>query len=249
MRLAEMTELPTRAGQAELVFVDPEDNKTIFGRDYFPLPSRRENRIFLLQDSEYRKYEFTFLRCGQQFIFCDYYDGLSEYVSEYGWFGGWDESSAFLTEVTQEAFDAYEDNGEQGFYDYLKPEAIRFLEKHTGRSSLRQGDIFLFPLDISWEMVTGLSLAFVAGLGVVREIKPIEVNEHPVLGTRHQFTGIYEEHGYLIGEHFPEVAGWPISVAFASHGVLEAPDHKPVAIQAVHLIQQARGLFDPAAAD
>ena len=224
MKLFEMTgRLPTRAGKARLHF---EPLKT--HRDHsepIKLPFRKAEDIGIpfLPEAEF----YPILK-NQQFLFRMPFDNGSE--KEAVFFGGTDEEP-FLVRVKPEIFTTFIEGGERGFFSTLKPMKIRKLEEELRLRTLRQGDIFAFPLHFSWEMLRAFRALVYYDTD---DLEPVSVKNKKVFGTRHVIDGLQL---ILEGDTFGE-------------GILHAPDHEDLQLAGkVHLLAQAEYLYTPELAD
>lgn len=207
MRLHEI-ELPTKAGIATIKWVS-----------YGKTPSIRDQEIRL--PSEVNN-EFFALDGGNKFLFVNDGPDPREF-----WFGGTDAKSVFLVEVTEEAFEAFVDKGENGFFDHLKPDKIKELERVWKTQAGRQGDIWYLKVSLSWTKFDSL-----VGL-IDSESSESGIVTGPVFGTRHTLTGrCIERDDLVIGS-----------------GVLEAPNHPTVKLNGPHVLMQNDGLQEPESAD
>jgi hypothetical protein len=210
----EMKELPKSAGDAILHFVpNLPDNWAI----------RKDKEILLTHDAEARFYP---LKKGSQFLYtCG--DGTARFL----YFGGMDESP-FLVELDLAVFEHLLD-GEEAFFDSLKPAWIRNAERETKRKALRQGDFFAWTS--SKDMSTFLRTHMQRGnRAEVQIVEKMQLRE-----TRHRFSGLYFNVRNNDG-HFLSAGG---------EGVIEAPDHAPLKLEGPHIIMQALHLVKPKEAD
>lgn len=218
MKLSEMKRLPKKAGRATLVFIDVNQ------------PNRIQDRILLPKNPEA---EFFLLQRRRQFLYREYSQ------SSLGiWFGGTDENP-FLVQVGKEAFNAFKIRGEKGFYEALKPEVIKAIEKRFNLTSNRQGDIWAAPLpSYSWHKVN-----FIALLCSGEPTEPQSIKSESIFGTRHRLTGLYVDpvDKLLRLEEFP--------IPVFAEGIIEAPDHTPMKLEGVHVLAQTEYLVNPASAD
>jgi hypothetical protein len=213
VKLKEMKRKPTKAGVAALSF-DKDISLPSLADNVIHLPSGEENDFFCLKK-------------GKQFLFVQ--EGMLD--NSY-WFGGTDESP-FVVEITGYAFHAFETGGEKGFYDFLKPEIIKKLEKKFKVKAKRQGDIWAFPLPfITWECLELLRMLDLECYTFENE------KSVGVLETRHTIEGNYMD--LEVSEN--EVSGGNYRV-FAQ-GTLKSPNHAPLELETLHLLAQTNGLAD-----
>lgn len=208
MRLMEYGygQLPQRAGEAKLEFARAVG-----------MPTRKEDLIQLDFDP---KFEFFPLKKGEQFLFV----GIGV------WFGGTDENP-FLVRLKDEVFSRFLLDGEEGFYDQLKPARIKLLEKRTCTIAKRQGDFFAFPMLQGWK-------TFDIASNCIADSEfpgPKDCAAKKLFGTRHLLTGqaILLLHG----------------TSCVAEGVLKAPDHEDLVMEGVHYVSQANLLWSPPDAD
>lgn len=223
MRLFEMKELPAKAGLAVL-----EWDKGI------SRPERDESTIAAPRNAGV---EFFALKEGVQFLLLITAVG-SDQRQQGVYFGGTDEQP-FLVELETEAFRAFIEGGEAGFFAALKPKLIKDIEQtYRGREAAerrtkRQGDIFAHALRWPWK---GLILHHLKLLGTELTLRHAEC---ALFGTRHDFRG-------LLGEFkLPETA----VKALVGEGIVEAPDHSPLELKIPHVLAQASLLRNPKKAD
>ncbi|MBI2673681.1 MAG: hypothetical protein HYX23_00110 [Candidatus Zambryskibacteria bacterium] len=189
-------------------------------------PPFRESTDIVLPDNP--ESEFFPLMNGEQFLL-RIISGGSE--TQY-WFGGTDERP-FLVRLRDEPFRAFQREGDDSFYAALKPEVITKFEQAFRVASKRQGDIFAVPIPHTWDEIQQASLLC---LGTKQE--PKNVKSQPMFGTRHKLNGLYTERARIFGDNHT-----------LGEGVLKAPDHSPLKLEQVHLIVQARNLYEPRLAD
>ena len=154
------------------------------------------------------------------------------------WFGGTDEQP-FLVELTENAdlgdgaSGAWLDVWKRDkFFEAIKPEIIGRFEKHYGKEkTLRQGDMFCYPMPIqSWD-----KLLCVLETVECLHFMPYKyyLNAWPLYDTRHKFKG--------------DVAFWGDNIV--GKGTISAPDHSPLVLNNICVIAQTRNLNNPTKAD
>lgn len=216
MKLFEMKkDLPATAGIAKIRYMPV----------HVPM---REGAVITLPN--YCEDEFFPLQQGRQFLFRK--NGRC-------WFGGTDELP-FLAEVRQEAFEDFKNDGEDGFYDSLRPDLIDEMESELDVETKRQGDIFALPLPLySWKGFRDPIFRLVCG-----GVQPAEDDKGKVIETTNIFT---TRHILKDGRfHSFQRGQTPVMIA---DGLLTAPDHEPLRLQGPHLLVQAQNLTDPRNAD
>jgi len=222
MKLFEIKQRPREAGLAKISFV----------KDYYQdtIPMRKAVNIALPDDPEA---EFFQLLSGEQFLFRFQIRTRREEEVQY-WFGGTDERP-FLVRLKPAPFDHFVRGGEDLFYQHLKPELIIRLEERYKITAKRQGDFFAFPLPHSWE-----DIARAQWLCFGKEVEPAQHSKGKSLfGTRHKMIGLMNERYPIFGGSYT-----------LGEGTLNAPDHEPLIIdEKIHVILQARNLFEPEKAD
>lgn len=229
MRLFELAgkhgKLPARAGLARLEWTDRRtntprrDGSTIIlplGADveFFPLSKRRQFLAHIWRGEQ-----------GHQG-----WGPTPERAELY--FGGTDEQP-FLVQLQPEALQSLA-QGEDGFFEALKPVDVRLIENAYGQPAVRQGDWFAVPLPLE------LSLKIMAGVLVAtREpetlnLVPTTNGGTPLNRTRHNLNGgwIGTRGRFLFGE-----------------GVLKAPDHEDKELSGPHALFQTAYLASPQQAD
>lgn len=218
MRVMEMKELPKKAGQAKLHFLPLEEltDRT--------MAQRKGKELFFLRDEGARFYP---LKKGEQFLYTNSDSNGGRHLV----FGGMDESP-FLVQLDITALENLFE-GEESFFEGLKPAWIRNAEKETKRKAKRQGDFFAFPStkDLSTFVRTYMQRGNKAEIQIV--------DKTSLRGTRHLFTGVHfsvqnHENRFLIS---------------GGEGTIEAPDHTPLQLEGPHIIMQALHLVRPKEAD
>ncbi len=154
------------------------------------------------------------------------------------WFGGTDEEP-FLTRLNPYALYVFEQCGEKGFFEYLKPKEIVEMESITGKGTKRQGDIFAMPVPFPWKTIETMARLIRDESESRGELMETEKDGVSVYGTRHRFTGI------TTSVHI-KVASLSLWIC---EGVLTAPDHQDLELKEPHALFQAANLFDPKNAD
>lgn len=253
MKLFEMTDLPTEAGEAKIHFGSPPKTG-IFARvrqekEEIRMPVRNGPDIYLPNMSELEFYPLQNEGRKDQFLakFID-----ESYRPDRVFFAGTDERP-FMVEIETYLFGVYRDDGEEAFYRALKPGSVRKLEREFNVVAKRQGDIFCvpYPGDFSWKNINN-ALSFIS-LGGWKDRLEIEVNGINVFGTRHQLSGYYAENpsiriidAFLPNGQETRRPRWRWSIA---EGVLTAPDHEDLTLDQPHVLFQAEGLANPKLAD
>lgn len=227
MKLTKLTaqeRWPATAGKAHLYYV-ANDVGTI-------VPRRAGNSIYLPGPHEPRhsRHKFYSLNSDKQFV---YLQRDFRYENYTVYFGGTDETTVFLTRLVRQAGKILRDKGEQAFYDFLKPDRIKYFEQRFNITALRQGDWMAVGTGRTWlDWQDAIELFLVTDLGPGR-VESLNLNQ-----TRHSLTG-----------QFISVGGsrdrW-----YLVEGVIEAPDHQPLVLSGqVYVVQQAHGLYQPMTAD
>lgn len=205
---------------------------------------------------------FLPLKKGQQFL---------AGPGNYSWqlfFGGTDEQP-FLVQVTPSLREVLEKQGEEAFYQALKPQRVRDYEQRTGRAALRQGDIFAYPCT-EWANLNPenpeIKRALKLILGVDLEMEKTDTSMSDcrnsparVFETRHILHGFiwprWQNERWWIQEpgKCQEPQRWnmrPNLDPVYATGVLEAPDHTDLVLEGVHVVTKAVGILgDPWAID
>jgi hypothetical protein len=209
-------ELPSEVGKAKIFFDEkckvPERQK-----ENLILPLRQGNRLIPFEGRE------VFLFCGT--------DTRTNAQTLY--FGGTDEEP-FLVRLNPEAGKFFNEGGEDGFIEALKPPIVKQAESLFMKTARRQGDIFAVPTLFCWKTV---QLMAALGLGDSVPIHATVEDQSSVFGTRHLFTG---ERMDL------KVHGKTFEVA---EGIVEAPDHASMELTFPHILAQTAYLWDPPDAD
>lgn len=208
-------EIPTAAGEAEIIRVTSKDTGSMM--------ERREKQLLInVEGKEPRFYQ---LKEGQQFLYAVTSPSTRNGSPRQLFFGGMDESP-FLVELRMTALEGLL-NGEEGFYEGLKTPTVRSWEAALKVSAKRQGDFFA----VGGKKFRWPDLFKRSGTS---EFTVKSVVGHPLVGTRHRFSGILAQTagGTLIGE-----------------GTIEAPDHEPLTFEGPHMIDQAIHFVRPQEAD
>lgn len=198
--------------------------KLAFGKDAMP---RRDEKEILLPDSP--DVDFFSLLGGKQFLVRLGRDVVSEPQL---WFGGTDEQP-FLVRLMYETFKAFQEGGQRAFYDRLKPAIATKLEKTFDTTAQRQGDIFAVRVPYSWKQMGAGRLMFLGW-----ETVPKSVKHFTLFNTRHSLNGTHLKGAELFGDRYE-----------IGEGVIEAPDHTRLELKGVHILVQARNLWEPEKAD
>lgn len=219
MRLAEMKQLPPKAGKAILDW-----NEKV-------LPQRNDRHIVLPHSHDV---EFFWVVEAVQFLIVSHHNnGWSRSPS--CWFGGTDEEP-FLVELQPEVLPTFLKDGWQGFYRALQPPYVATADQ-KGQPWLRQGDIFAIQLPLTWEQLLRKMLLEQPKVSIE------SAKDQAIYGTRHQIqrglaiTGDYRLKP-IIGEF-----------GLIAEGELVAPDHKPHTLAGPHLLLQTQFLSHPQKAD
>lgn len=215
MKLIDIKELPARAGEAELEVEE-------YNNSYRPNPlARRESKTIVFSETETAR--FYSIKDGQQFL---YTAGVGE--NRRLFFGGMDESP-FLVELYFPMIESLMD-GEEAFFNGLKPKIVAEWEAVLKTTAKRQGDFFAVPF---FKQDWGGFLKQYLGKGTA--VTSFLADGFRLRGTRHCFTGLIatsEKENRIIGD-----------------GVIMAPDHENLYIPGPHLIEQAIGFVRPQEAD
>lgn len=221
MSITALKEVPVRFGRAR-IRVDPDVD----------LPSREGFKITLpALDGTMKLYP---LLGGEQFVLRQAFFRRTDPVRAF--FGGTDEQP-FLVELRPEHLGTLETHGEAAFYESLKPPVIVQLEAlFAVERTVRQGDIYAYPLPLTWDELMAQQPKATRVQGV-RHILP---GKGQVLGTRHTLDpGLYARIPRIITD------GGTItfsSQAFIVEGMLEAPDHASRELVGPHLIDRSRSM-------
>jgi hypothetical protein len=212
-------EVPYDHGRREIQDVSVPER---FGEDIF-LPPVRNAEFHLLNDGSQFLYRIPPVESSRGYR----YSGSL-------YFGGTDEN-VFLVQLEQRLYNLFIKDGEDRFYDALKPEPIKNVEEKWKIVTKRQGDIFASPLPISWEEIEKVIYLY-----LFKKPEVVEVEEKTIFGTRHKITGPCIEN--------LQTKTYRPSYSIAE-GLIEAPDHTPLELEGLHLLAQTNGLVDPTQAD
>jgi hypothetical protein len=181
----------------------------------------RENEIITLPKKH--NVELFMLKEGQQFL----------YVAGNDVFFGGTEESPFLARLKLEAVAPLWQHGEEAFFEGLKPANIVRLERYYRRQAVRQGDIFAMPLQANWKSI-GIVMTLIDHTAFPEPAAPRNVTDCNLFGTRHTMSGL----ALLLTNNL---------VLF--EGTLSAPDHSARTLKGIHLMDQARNMFDAKGVD
>ena len=216
------TRLPQKAGIATIRVEEARGKET-------PHIRREESTIIFHNDPHS---EFIVLRNGEQFLFKE-----SRGDELHWYFGGTDGTRCiFLVKIDcQESnpnpINAYHNEGEQGFFNSLKPEIIRKLEKNIGHLTKRQGDQFAFPLPYPLESIRNTKFLWT---GIPHDEKSwwVATKYDLLYKTRRKLEGnVHVVKTTLLGE----------SVTIAE-GTFTSPNHDPMILERPHIIARAVGM-------
>lgn len=139
------------------------------------------------------------------------------------YFAGMDESS-FVTGIDTLVFSVLLHHGQGEFFDELKPGAIKVLENiwGTDKRTVRQGDIFVHPMGMSWADVR---TSEERARHQERNTEPVIINREN--GKNDLFPRVrHHIHGQrLVGEK-ARVDRFDLTSVAVAEGLLSAPDHK-----------------------
>jgi hypothetical protein len=167
---------------------------------------------------------------GEQFVFAQ--DGLGAGLPRRAFFGGTDEQP-FLVELRLPHLATLLAEGEPAFYESLKPDAIKQMEAVFGPQTIRQGDIYAFPIPLNWNVLMRLQPRSERRNGIRRSNGSIE-------GTRHHLSQGHRAR--IIRVHIGEdKVRFPWQM-MAGDGVLRAPDHAARTLVGPHLIDRSRSM-------
>lgn len=214
---------PEKAGLARLQFGStPGLRATDVGR-----PENEPDLI--LFGARFADIEYYPLLDGSQFL-----ARVPHWMSHTLYFGGTDEAP-FLVELEAGLFTSLKMNGEDRFYEMLKPKLIRALEKAYGsEGTVRQGDIWAYQ--------------FPGGYAGLRQDPQVEYNgslllmahdNRTVMGTRHRLDG------WLVQTKLTLRLGGKqmfVPKSRVAEGVLSAPDHADVVLEGPHILSRTEGI-------
>ena len=219
--LSMITDKPKKAGEAILVYgVERED-------------VRADGRFIYL--TGHPKDQFYSLQEGEQFLF----NPRGGKKGGQPLFGGTDGENVFLSPIYVVAFDVFLEKGEAAFYQALRPEIVREMEKHFQAEIRRQGDIFAVSLgSVTWENLNLLHALLLhhSGINDHRFVKTKEVDREPIFATRHTLTGKMTA---TIPVQFVYCAG-PCPIV---QGVLDHPNHESLVLEELHLLARSEGVI------
>jgi len=152
------------------------------------------------------------------------------------WFGGTDENP-FLVEMNPGLLGTFLGEGTRAFYLALVPGGLTTLASRLPNHQCRigrQGDIFFLSVSYSY-----YTIAHAHKLITGKDIEVKSAKDHQIFGTRH----------ILNGDGFQDFNLLGTNISLMVTGVIEAPDHSPVALKRLSILGQTQGLVDPHNAD
>ena len=144
------------------------------------------------------------------------------------------DESPFLVRLKPACYHTLIRNGEQAFFEALKPSRIGNVEKIAGQTARRQGDIFSVELPFTLKQLQVAKETLDGNIPVPQ----YKVRQFNLFGTRHKAeceltsTESGNERNIVVKE-----------------AVLRAPDHCDLELPAIHFLEQAAGLYSPREAD
>ena len=208
MKLSSLKQLPVKAGAAALHFGDCK-----------PRVEGREIHLSFEPEAEFHP-----LQGGSQFLLAR---GVEASPLSY-LFGGTDEGHAFLVPVTAEAYTAFLEGGQGGFYRALMPKVIARALTHFGKPALRQGALIAVCAFHDWKSITHDSLFWP---GNDAEPQRGDLN---VFGTHHTLSGEWMHHKFI--EEGEE--------CILAKGLLKAEGHPSLCLNRIHIVARMRCIVD-----
>lgn len=184
---------------------------------------------------------FIPLQQGAQFAvhYPDTGRSFTETLNGMSFFAGMDESP-FVTRIDTTAFNVLKYSGEGAFFDELKPDQIKLLEKihgDEGRTTGRQGDVFFHKLGRNW-------FDFLNEQAEAKKRIPKTVEQDGKTdifsGVRHRIIGLQ-----YVGEEI-KLDKHELDKVAVAEGILTAPDHvQRLAKPGPYLLARARHILSP----
>lgn len=205
----------------------PDKAGTVARLHYFDevkSPSLRGNDIFLP-----RQGNFYPLQSGKQFLLRMRHPGYKRHAY---FFGGTDESSAFLAQIlSYEIWEAFKNRGERAFYLALKPAIVKHYERRFKERARRQGDVYAVRIP-QWELFRSAWLTIFSDS---LELKPKKFGS--VFGSHRLKGECADKFPALLGQAIGGRPGHDDFQEFMfARGVISAPDHAPLVLDDVHLV-------------
>lgn len=223
MLVAEMKELPKKAGIAELVWYAGEP---AIG------PCVKENQIFLAKSEGS---EFIELRDGSQFIFKTKEDRI--------YFCGTDGQTAFVVRLKPWIMTHYAERGEEGFYDALKPKEIKVLERQHKTIPVRQGNWWAIRLPYTWnDIKTIYDMLTSWDFQIWKTSERFEFGDFWKPGSYRLNNTRHVLHGMVAEINTGKNCG---RSCFIVEGVVEAPGYGPLQLIGPHALFQSEFLMNP----
>lgn len=216
MRFMALKEMPSHIGEASIA-IRPRRSTSSWEQTK-PLAARVGKELHLSESDDAR---FFPLMKGQQFLYT-----AADNDRRRLFFGGMDESP-FLVELQYSLIEVLIE-GENAFYQALKPTFITSAETIFSNVARRQGDFFAVRPKKRMDMVKVLMTHLKN-----QEVTFSVVEDQPLKETRHRFKGLLGR----IGHHF------------IGEGTISAPDHEQLVLDGPHVIGQSFGLVSPKTAD
>jgi hypothetical protein len=152
-------------------------------------------------------------------------------------FGGTDEQP-FLVELEERVIRSLRD-GQDSFFNAIKPVGAKVLEDAFDTKAVRQGDWFAVPLPLTWKATTGMA-ALVEYNPIVIEPSNEKERKMQLQETRHN----------LIVERYIQMrSNNRLGCKLVAEGLLKAPDHKDRLLRGPHAFFQTAHLVNPQQAD
>lgn len=235
MKLVEMSNLPTKAGDATLRF-NPYGKEPKREGDIITLPRRKTMELFPLQGGiQY------LVKIPEKHICPNCERDVPDYFRVF--FLGTDERP-FLVEMERQALHPFIKNGEEGFYEAIRPSSLEEVGVCLRKvHEERQGDIFALALNVEWKELLQGATETVSRFYNNAAMR--YVSDERIFGTRHTLTGyIAPIRSDVLGSNTIPRYDWSVV-----EGTLEAPDHTPRKLEGPHVLAQTNLLRYPSLAD
>jgi len=139
-----------------------------------------------------------------------------------------DDGRPFVTMLSKRAYAAFLKGGENDFYDFLVPDAVRAHSKETNQFPIRQGDIWACWYAQSWQDAE-------IAIAEKYDIHSVKESGGTIFKTRHSVKGEIKTFTYVSGQRVktrkskrkPGKVTTKMNTITLATGLLEAPDHEP----------------------
>lgn len=175
----------------------------------------------------------------------------SRMVKSSSYFLGIDEidGTPFCAAVPDRLVSVFENEGSDNFFDELVPKTIKFLIPFCNNQIMRQGDFFALKVAESWEEIERKNK--IGGYEIAPNGLKTSIFEKGGLGsrlfrTRHSLCGKGANAQIVLSKKMSKRGGFVqrTRAIFIASGVIEAPNHKPLNLDGVYIVERSAGLID-----